>query len=173
MSTRLRCATLRAAYATISPAQGLIRLWYCHRPHPHLSRTARTPTPAARFPHSPPASPFLRRMPPLSPVPRSHTHPRPPIPPRPHIRLRPLPRRRFPLKPLPTRMGLDSSRSPRQNRAPLVLRLSPTVTEPFQRLRNPRPSRRQLLRRPLTLKNQRPRTVNLLTRRGQSGKWHY
>ena len=59
----------RTAYTTISPAQGLIRLWYCHRPHPHLSRTVRTPIPAAQFPRSPPASPFLRRMPPVIPSP--------------------------------------------------------------------------------------------------------
>ena len=172
-STRLRCATLRAAYATISPAPGLTRLWYCHRLRPHLSLTARIPVPVPRFPPSLPASPFLRRMPPLFLLPRSHTHPRPPIPPRPRIRPRPLPRRRFPLKHLPTRMGLDSSRSPRQNRAPWELPLFLTVTEPSQRLRNRRRLRRQLLRRPLTLKNQRPLTVNLLTRRGLSGKSTY
>ena len=28
-------------YTTISPTQGLIRLWYCHRSHLHLSRTVR------------------------------------------------------------------------------------------------------------------------------------
>ena len=73
-----------------------------------------------RFPRSPPASPFLRRMPPLSPVPRSHTHPCPPIPLRPLIWPRPLLRCWFPLKHLPTRMGVDSSRSPRFPRSPPV-----------------------------------------------------
>ena len=171
-------------------------------PSPPITSPSSPPIPAARFPHSPPASPFLRRMPPLSPVLRSHTHLRPrsqqlvslihrlhhpsfegcprypqssdhkpilaPDTPRPLIQPRPLLRRRFLLKHLPMRMGLDSSRSPWQNRAPWVLRLSPMVTEPFQRLRNPRTVTPVVLRRPLTLKNQRPLTINLLTRRRKS-----
>ena len=169
MSTRLRCATLRAAYATISPAQGLIRLWYCHRPHPHLSRTARTPTPAARFPHSPPASPFLRRMPPLSPVPRSHTHPRPPIPPRPLIRPRPLLRRRFHFK---HRRALAWTRQDRLGRIEPrgCSGYSPWSRNHFNicETQDRHTGSCSVDRSPS--KTQRPFTVNLLMRRGQSGK---
>ena len=49
-------------------------------PSPPITSPSSPPIPAARFPHSPPASPFLRRMPPLSPVLRSQTHPRPRYP---------------------------------------------------------------------------------------------
>ena len=100
--------------------------------------------------------------------PQSHTQPRPLIPPRPLIQPRPLLRHRFPFK---HRRALAWTRQDRLGRIEPrgCSGYSPMVTEPFQHLRNPRPSHWQLLHRPLTLKN--PKTIhNLLMRRGQSGK---